>query len=142
MIPLKREFVIFTDGAARGNPGPSASGYMIFENGKKVAEEFVFNGSKTNNYAEYNAIIMALERCKEMLKDAEECSAKLFSDSELVVKQLNGEYKLKSQDLRPLNRKVVGLAAKLGKVEFENVRRENKHISEVDRNLNLLLDSR
>ena len=70
---MKREFVIFTDGAARGNPGPSASGYMIFENGKKVAEEFVFNGSKTNNYAEYNAIIMALERCKEMLKDAEEC---------------------------------------------------------------------
>ena len=139
---MKREFVIFTDGAARGNPGPSASGYMIFENGKKVAEEFVFNESKTNNYAEYKAIIMALERCKTMLKKVDECAAKLFSDSELVVKQLNGEYKLKSPDLRPLNRKVVELAAGLGKVEFENVRRENRHISEVDKNLNILLDSR
>ena len=139
---MKREFVIFTDGAARGNPGPSASGYMIFENGKKVAEEFVFNESKTNNYAEYKAIIMALERCKTMLKKVDECSAKLFSDSELVVKQLNGEYKLKSPDLSPLNRKVVELAAGLGRVEFENVRRENRHISEVDKNLNILLDSR
>ena len=139
---MKREFVIFTDGAARGNPGPSASGYMIFENGNKIAEEFVFNGSKTNNYAEYKAIIMALERCKTMLKKADECSARLFSDSELVVKQLNGEYKLKSPDLSPLNRKVVELAAGLGRVEFENVRRENRHISEVDKNLNILLDSR
>lgn len=139
---LKREFVIFTDGAARGNPGPSASGYMIFEKGRKVAEEFVFNGSKTNNYAEYNAIIMALQKCGDMLKEADECSVKLFSDSELVVKQLNGEYRLKSPGLKPLNRRVVELSARLGNVEFKNVRRENKHISEVDRNLNILLDSR
>ncbi len=130
---------IYTDGASRSNPGKSASGYMIIdeENNLLVKDSF-YNGIKTNNEAEYLAIIAALERAAEQFGyDAE---INLFSDSQLVVRQLNKVYKVKETGLKELNRKAGELAKKFSSCKLENVSRENKYISMVDRELNLLLD--
>jgi ribonuclease HI len=137
----RRKLVIFTDGAARGNPGPSASGYMVFEDGKVVKKEAFYNGSATNNTAEYKAVIAALEWCVGHVGDVQGTQITLNSDSELVVRQLNGLYKTKSAPMKALYRKVKELERELGNVEFANVRRSNKHISAVDGSLNDLLDS-
>src|SRR5271157_72718 len=135
-----RNLVIFTDGAARGNPGPSASGYMVFEDGKLIKKEAFYNGTATNNTAEYKAIIAALEWCIDNATDAQNTSITLNSDSELAVRQLTGDYKTKSSSLKALNRKAKELANKIGSVEFANLRRGNKYISTVDKSLNELLD--
>ncbi len=137
----RRKLVIFTDGAARGNPGPSASGYMVFENGKLVKKYAFYNGSATNNTAEYNAIIAALEWCVENVSDTHSTWITLNSDSELVVRQMKGEYKTKSDLLKALHNKADELAGALGNVEFANLRRSNKYISAVDKSLNALLDN-
>ncbi len=137
---MRRRLVIFTDGAARGNPGPSASGFVAFENGKVVRREEAYNGEATNNLAEYRAIAAALEWCAKFLKDPKSAHVSLNSDSELVVRQLNGEYKTKSAQMKAMNRKVSRLAGAFGMVVFENVRRSNRYASEVDKALNRLLD--
>lgn len=136
----RRKLVAFTDGAARGNPGPSASGYAIFEGERRVKEDAFYNGKATNNIAEYKAVVAALEWCVENT-DHGSVSVSLNSDSELVVRQLRGAYKVKSEPLRPLHRKAMLLSNALGGVEFANLRRSNRHISAVDKALNALLDS-
>ena len=132
---------IYTDGAARGNPGPSASGYIAIKGGKVVHSEFEYSGIKTNNYAEYHAMEMALGWCLDSLSEPNTAKISLFSDSELVVRQLNGQYKTKVSKLKDLKKRVVELAKKFGSVKFENLPREDRHISDVDRELNLLLDA-
>lgn len=136
----QRKLEIYTDGAARGNPGPSASGYAIFENGKIIKKDAFYNGRVTNNIAEYKAIIEALEWCLKNVGDAHETKITLNSDSELAIRQLNREYKTKSTQLKALYRRASELAAALGNVIFVNLRREDKHISAVDKALNILLD--
>ncbi|MHA2108867.1 MAG: ribonuclease HI family protein, partial [Candidatus Hodarchaeales archaeon] len=95
-------FSIFTDGAARGNPGPAAAAFLFVKNDRIVHQQNYFLGNQTNNQAEYQAIIKALEIAKEYTNE----SIILASDSELVIKQLNGEYKVKNPHLRILYRKV------------------------------------
>ncbi|HVA83145.1 MAG TPA: ribonuclease HI family protein [Candidatus Aquilonibacter sp.] len=130
---------IYTDGAARDNPGPSASGYVIFDAGKKlIAKSFFYNGKKTNNIAEYLAIIAALR--KVLSEYGERSEIKLFSDSELVVNQLQGNYKVREPKLKALHKEARVIISKLKSCEFANVPRENKFISMVDAQLNLLLD--
>jgi ribonuclease HI len=136
-----RKLVIFTDGAARGNPGPSASGYLVFEKGRLIRKEEFYNGIATNNTAEYKAIIAALEWCAKA-EDTHKIRITLNSDSEVAVKQLNGSYKTKSASLKALNRKAKSLAESFDSVEFANVRRSNRYISAVDKALNSLLDDR
>ncbi|MDE1865193.1 MAG: ribonuclease HI family protein [Candidatus Micrarchaeota archaeon] len=131
---------VYTDGAARGNPGPSASGYMIMQGSKTVRIEMQYNGVKTNNYAEYHAIEMALGWCLDNLQSPSSAKISVFSDSELVVRQLNGRYKTKVSKLRDLKRRVSEIASKFGSVAFENLPREDRHISRVDHGLNMLLD--
>jgi ribonuclease HI len=89
---------IHIDGAARGNPGPAAYAYVIAEDGKPVIEENGCLGDTTNNIAEYTALVRALERAGKL-------GAKrllIYSDSELLVKQMNGQYKVKNEGLLPL----------------------------------------
>jgi len=129
---------IYTDGGSRGNPGKSAYAFLITEDEKIVYKTAKFIGIKTNNEAEYNAIISALEWSENNHKSKE---IKLFSDSELVIKQLNGEYKIKKSHLKDLNEKINNLIEKNNfKIKFINVRRENEFIIIADLLLNEELD--
>lgn len=133
---------IYTDGASRGNPGESASGYQVFdETGKMLQKGEVYNGIKTNNYAEYNAIINALKWCIANL-DASTIEIELHSDSRLVISQINGLFKIKSEDMLKLNKEVKELIKKFKSTKFINERREVEGISNVDRAINLFLDKR
>jgi ribonuclease HI len=130
---------IYTDGASRGNPGKSASGYLILDSSNKpLIKEVFYNGRKTNNFAEYMAIIAALEKVAKLY--GYENNVILTSDSEVAVKQINGLYKVKEKHLKELNKKVIELASKFKSCKFQNAKRENKYIAMVDRELNRFLD--
>lgn len=140
-MPIERtmKFYVYTDGASRGNPGKSASGFMILDgSGKKLLGRIFYNGVKTNNFAEYNAVVLALERIKKTYGDGNEVL--LFSDSKLVVNQINGVYKTKDASLIGMNKKAVALAKDFDSCSFTNVPRENKRIKTVDKALNIFLD--
>jgi len=130
---------IYTDGASRGNPGKSASGYLILDSSNKpLLKEVFYNGRKTNNFAEYMAIIAALEKVAKLY--GYENNITLTSDSEVAVKQINGLYRVKEKHLKELNKRVIELASKFKSCKFQNAKRENKYIAIVDRELNRFLD--
>lgn len=130
-----KKLIIFTDGGARGNPGPSACGvYIMDEQGNVVKEHGRYLGIQTNNYAEYTGIIDALTHAQEL--GAEE--VEMFMDSELAVKQLNGEYRVRNPGLAVLFMKVHNLRLAFRKVTFAHVRREKN--KEADRMVNEALD--
>ncbi|MEM0154557.1 MAG: ribonuclease HI family protein [Methanothrix sp.] len=134
-------YTIYTDGAARGNPGESASGFSIFdESGREIASRSFYNGIKTNNFAEYTAIIKALEWCEANLDNPENAELTFVSDSELVIRQLNGRYKIRSSEMSALNATARELSKWFKSVVFTNRRRSDKGISDVDKRLNELLD--
>jgi len=115
------KYIVHTDGAARGNPGPAAIGVVIEdEDGRTVYEASRALGVRTNNEAEYQALITALE----YLKDVRPSEAEFRLDSELVVKQLSGEYKVKEPRLRSLHGQVVMLLNAVPKFRIRHVRRE------------------
>ncbi len=116
---------IYTDGAARGNPGPAAAGFIALEDNKIIKKNSFFLSKTTNNVAEYTAVIKALEWAPKNKK------IKLFSDSQLIVKQIKKEWKIKKPHLQKLHKKVENLL-KQKNVEFKNVPRENKGIKAVD----------
>jgi ribonuclease HI len=114
------KLTIYTDGGARGNPGPAAIGVVIMD-GERVVDSFGrYIGETTNNQAEYRALIAALERAFEL--GAKEVECKL--DSELVVKQMLREYKVRDKDLQPLFLAVYNLSVGFKKITFRHVRRE------------------
>lgn len=130
-----KKLVIFTDGGARGNPGPSGIGAVLKdEAGIIVAEISEYIGETTNNQAEYRAVIAAIEMAKNL--GASELD--FFLDSELVVKQLNREYKVRDKDLAPLFMKIYNAMMGFKKVTFKHVRREFN--AEADRLVNEALD--
>jgi ribonuclease HI len=95
-----KRLIIFCDGGAFNNPGPAAIGIIFYnENGKKLLEFSKFLGRATNNQAEYQAVIHAFEIAKKKFQPKE---IQFFIDSKLIVEQLNGNYKLKNQNLKPL----------------------------------------
>jgi ribonuclease HI len=113
--------IVSCDGASRGNPGPAGAGVSITTpDGTVVAEIAEGLGEATNNVAEYTAVILGLERAKAL--GAREVL--LRSDSQLLVYQLTGRYRVKTPHLQPLHRKVRTLAAGFGTIRFEHVRRE------------------
>ena len=138
---MVESIIVYTDGASRGNPGPSASGYIALQGGKVVSSEFEYNGVKTNNYAEYHAVEMALGWCLKNLSSPPSAKVSVFSDSELVVRQLKGEYRTKAPRLKDLKVRVEDLALKFGSVKFGNLPRSDPHIDRVDAELNGLLDA-
>lgn len=132
--PLDR-LVINCDGAARGNPGPAGSGASLTTpEGDVVAEIAEGLGETTNNVAEYTAAILGLERAMEL--GAREVL--LRSDSQLMINQLTGVYRVKTPHLQPLHRRIRDLARSFDRVTFEHVRRERN--VEADRLANLGVD--
>ncbi|CAN5164888.1 hypothetical protein BH11PLA2_BH11PLA2_42970 [soil metagenome] len=111
---------IHIDGAARGNPGPAAYAVVIQKVGEPAIEVAATMGHATNNVAEYTALVKALEKAAELgLKRLD-----IFSDSELLVKQMNGEYRVKHPDLLPLFQAASALQRKFDNVSISHVRRE------------------
>jgi ribonuclease HI len=126
---------IYTDGAARGNPGPAAIGAAVRdEQGNLVASISRRIGITTNNQAEYRAVIAALEKAVSLGASFVE----LYTDSELVAKQINGQYRIKNTALRPLYQKVIRLIAPLE--GFKTVYIPRRQNAEADKLANKALD--
>ena len=127
---------LFTDGGARGNPGPAAAAYVLeAEDGTVLAAHGEGIGLATNNVAEYRALVAGLECARDLGVDELE----VISDSEIVVKQMRGEYKVKNEALRELSLRAAGLARELGVVRYTAVRREHNELA--DRLVNEALDA-
>jgi ribonuclease HI len=135
---MKKKLFVYTDGGARGNPGPAAIGVVILDENKKIIKKYKkCLGKATNNQAEYNAVIAALKIVKSL--EAKEVS--FFLDSELVCKQINGEYSINNENLKILNEKVNELISSIqSTITFCNVPRDNEHIQEADALVNEALD--
>jgi len=133
----EKKLVVYTDGGARGNPGPAALGVVIgnHEYGERI-------GNTTNNVAEYKAVIFALKKVKQLVgnKKAEEAEVEVRMDSELIVRQLNGIYKIKEPDLQPLFIEVWNLRLDFKKVDFKHVPREKN--KQADKLVNEALDGK
>jgi ribonuclease HI len=129
---------IYTDGGARGNPGPAAIGILILDDNNSVLFEHAETiGKTTNNVAEYTALNKALKEAKQFSPKTVSC----FSDSELLVKQMKGEYNVKNADLRVLHRSANEKATEFKKVSYTHVPRSNEFITKVDALLNEALDA-
>jgi len=130
-----KKLIIYTDGGARGNPGPAGIGAVIYDEDKnKIAEISEYIGQATNNQSEYRAVIAALKKAEELR--AKELD--FYLDSELVVKQLNREYKVKNKELAPLFVKIYNATLGYKKVSFKFISRElNK---EADKLANRAMD--
>jgi ribonuclease HI len=119
--------VIYSDGGSRGNPGPSASGFVIInEAGEVVTEGGAYLGITTNNVAEYQAVYLGLERAQEMGVRVVD----FRMDSLLVANQMNGIYKIKHPDLAIIHHRIKELATKFDKVTFSHVRREYNKLAD------------
>jgi len=133
-----KKIIIYTDGGSRGNPGPGAAGVLFCnEKGQPFKKYSQYLGDKmTNNEAEYLAVILALEKFKLFFgkKIAKKSQVQLKSDSELLVKQLNGEYKVIDSKIQSLFLKVWNLRLDFGKVKFTRISRERN--KEADRLVN------
>ena len=130
-----KKIIIYSDGGARGNPGPAGIGAVLYDENKNLlAEISTYLGVATNNQAEYKALIAALKKAKELGANELNC----FLDSELVVKQLRREYKVKNSELAPLFLEVHNLSLSFQKINYSHVCRElNK---EADRLANEAMD--
>lgn len=130
------KIVIYVDGGARGNPGPAALGVVISD--KHYAEKI---GEATNNVAEYKAVIFALKKAKQVLGKAKagKVSVEIRSDSELIISQLNGKYKIKEKEFYPLFVEIWNLKQDFSKVIFTSVPREENKLA--DKLVNQALDS-
>ena len=131
------DLMIYTDGAARGNPGKAAIGFSIYSTkGKRLTESSTYIGTATNNIAEYRAIIAALTAAHSLSHGAITC----HSDSQLVISQLKGAWKVKQQHIKNLCAQVKRLEQQFSSVSYCHVPRENPHIMRVDRMINRELD--
>jgi ribonuclease HI len=127
---------LFTDGGARGNPGPAAYGYVLEDaDGELLAAEGSTIGDATNNVAEYSGLIAGLRKAIELDVD----DLEVVSDSELMVKQMRGEYRVKNEALRELSVEAGRLARRLGNVEYRHVKRAHNELA--DRLVNEALDA-
>ncbi len=131
------EAVLYSDGGARGNPGPAGIGVVISLPSGAVLKEFkAFIGNATNNQAEYNALIKGLELAKALQVENVRC----VMDSELLVKQLTGEYRVRNPNLKPLFQRVQALERNFKKVYYCHAPRENTNIKIADRLVNEAID--
>ena len=127
---------LFTDGGARGNPGPAAYGYVLEdEQGQTLAAHGEAIGIATNNVAEYSALLAGLDKAVELGVTELE----VVSDSELMVRQMTGRYRVKNEALRALWEDAVARARRVGRVTYRSVRREHNELA--DRLVNEALDA-
>lgn len=134
---LKNRAIAYTDGGSRGNPGPSALGVVIEDERGKILKEYShYLGEATNNQAEYEAVIFALQKARQLkIKELE-----IRTDSELIGKQLSGEYKIKDSDLQPLFIKAWNLRLDYEEVNIKIISREQN--KKADKLVNQELDSK
>ncbi|MFZ2663836.1 MAG: ribonuclease HI family protein [Patescibacteria group bacterium] len=130
------KLILYTDGGARGNPGPGAIGVIIKNNeGKVIKEVGKFIGKSTNNEAEYKAIIEGLKECKEKGAKELEC----FLDSLLVVNQLNGDFKVKDKKIKIFWKEAKDLEKNFKEVLYHHIPRSKNYLA--DKVVNEVLDS-
>ena len=128
--------VIYSDGGSRGNPGKSAYAIVVTKNGEIVHEHTEFLGINTNNYAEYRGLIAGMKKAIEL----GESDVEFTMDSELVIKQMRGEYKVKSANIMELNAEARRLTSSIPNVTFTHVRRSNPMVARADALLNAEMD--
>lgn len=138
---INYKYLVHTDGGSRGNPGPSALGVVIkIPEGGPRYEYGEFIGIGTNNEAEYKAVVFALKKIKQLIgkEKAGEAAVEIHADSELLCRQLNGQYKIMEEKIQKLFLEVWNLKLDFGEVTFKHVpREENK---DADRMVNAALD--
>jgi ribonuclease HI len=128
---------VYVDGGARGNPGPAGIGVLIVdEHGTELARGNDFIGEATNNVAEYRALLLGLERASEL--GARE--VEVVNDSQLVARQLTGEYKVKKDDLKPLHRRALAALRRFERWQVRSVPREQNDLA--DELVNEAIDAR
>ena len=131
-----KKLTVYADGGARGNPGPAGAGaYLENETGEPVARVYKYLGETTNNVAEYSALIFGLKEAKR--QGALEILVRM--DSQLVVRQILGEYKVKNENLQKLHEQAIELLKAFPRYRFEHIPREKNE--EADRLANLAIDS-
>ncbi len=139
-----KKIIIYTDGGSRGNPGKSAIGVVFCNEKEQIIKKFgeYLGDNLTNNDAEYNAIIFALKKFKAVFGKAiaQTSDVEVRADSELVVKQLNGEYRLSDPKIQQFFIEIWNLKFDFKSVKFKHIPREKN--SEADRLVNEALDSR
>jgi len=124
---VHRHLVIHTDGGSRGNPGPAAAAYILSESGGRVIEsKGVYLGRTTNNVAEYTGLFKALQAARQ--RQAE--SLTIYTDSELLARQINGQYKVKSPNLRRLYADCMDLLSGFDKWQIEHIPRDRNHAAD------------
>ncbi|MCL4403934.1 ribonuclease HI family protein [Patescibacteria group bacterium] len=137
------KFIINTDGGSRGNPGPAAIGVVIgpSTSSGQAHEYGEYIGKTTNNVAEYKAVVFALKKAKAILGGdrAAETDIEVRADSELLVRQMNGEYKIKNVELQPLFFEIWNAKIDFKSVVFKHVPREENR--DADRLVNKALDT-
>lgn len=144
---MERKYIIKTDGGSRGNPGPAAIGFIISAQGgpasggegwRKEYGEYI--GVTTNNEAEYQAVIHALKKLKQLIgnDNTGKSQVTFYMDSELLVKQLSHEYKVKDENIQKFFLEVHNLRLDFGKVEFRHVLRGKN--ADADSLVNQVLD--
>ena len=127
---------VYSDGGSRGNPGPSAYAIVVTSSGMVIHEHAEFLGVHTNNYAEYRGLIAAIGKAVELGAD----EAEFVMDSQLVIRQMNGEYRVKNKDMAELHADASALASMVPKVTYRNVRRSEEFIPRADALLNAEMD--
>ena len=128
---------LFTDGGSRGNPGPAGAGFVMKDaQGGTIVSRGIFLGQTTNNVAEYTAVLKGLAAAKAMQAE----SVRLFSDSQLLVRQINGQYKVKSDNLKQLYAECMGLLTAFGSWQAIHIPREQN--AEADAMANRAMDKR
>ncbi|MFA5070222.1 MAG: ribonuclease HI family protein [Patescibacteria group bacterium] len=133
---MNKKVEIYTDGGARRNPGPSGIGVVIWQGHELLGRFKKYIGEATNNQAEYQAILFGLQKAKELGASVAEC----FLDSELVVNQLNMDFKIKNKDLGPFFIRIWNLRQEFKKVTFSYIPREKN--KEADKLVNQAIDER
>ena len=133
---MSRSVEIFIDGASRGNPGPSGIGVVFLEKGAVIKRLFKFIGNTTNNVAEYTALIYALQEA--LIERYEEITVK--SDSELLTKQLRGEYRVKNESLKLIYDQFLHLSKGFDKIDIVTIVRKDNKLA--DNLANKAIDSR
>ena len=127
--------ILKTDGGSRGNPGEGASGAILFDSDGKVIDlTGIYLTNTTNNNAEYQALVIGLKMAKKNKVDNLEC----FLDSELIVKQMNGVYKISDANIKQIKKTIDTLLPNFQKVSFTHIPREQNKLA--DKIVNLILD--
>ena len=137
VVTTGQQVIIYSDGGSRGNPGPSAAGFVVMnEAGEVIAEGGAYLGVTTNNVAEYQAVYLGLEKAQELGFR----TVDFRMDSQLVARQLNGVYTTRHDELSAINDRITELARQFDRVTFTHVRREYNQLA--DGVVNKILDQR